>query len=838
MPRHHDLTASFNTGELSPRLSARLDFAKYKSGVELLENLIPLPEGGIQRRAGTRYVAATKNGATEKCRLKKFEFSTTQPYILEFGAGYMRFFKNQGQITVAETDAFIQNGAFDSSAGGGWTDQSTRSSSSTSFDDTANHLDLDGAGGGDFAIAEQQVFTSDTNQEHVLRFRVIGAAGDFLTLRVGTATDLSDTLAEFTAYAGYHTIAFTPTTSPFFIQFTNSIGKTIGLDDVELIDNAPVELTTPYTEAQLFQVEGPQSADILYQFHNSHPTYKLERRGDTTWSFVQVEWLDGPWLDINPTETTMAPAAIDGCGIVVTAAGTAGINGGLGFQSTDVGRPLRIDNPDKGIIWGWAVIVEFLTTTTVKVDIKRQFSRTNADERWRLGAWSGTSGYPGTGSFFESRLWMGNTTDQPTTLWASQGDRFENMTPDSDPVVEGVFDGTIEDDDAISATLAADNVNAIRWMTAGEDALAVGTAGGEWIPSSEGVVITPSDLSIKRQTTHGSAQIHPVRIDRVVLFIQKAKRKVLEFSLEAVSLRYEAFDMTRLAQHITVGGLTELTYQEEPDSTVWAVRADGQLLSMTFRRQEDVVGWARHILGGNFNQNDAVVDSVEAIPGNDGSGQVQNSEDRDELWMVVKRTINCNTVRYVELLERDFEDGDDNDDSYYSDSIITYDSTSATVITGLDHLEGETVKVLADGAITADKTVASGQITLDTAASTVQIGLPYKHRLRTLKLTTGNPQGTTLGRRKRITNITFVVLNSATFKVTTSLNDVNGTLIPYDFREIADPMDAHAPLFTGEKNVEFQGDWDVDERIYIESEDAVPFTLLALAPEYDISPSI
>jgi hypothetical protein len=277
-----------------------------------------------------------------------------------------------------------------------------------------------------------------------------------------------------------------------------------------------------------------------------------------------------------------------------------------------------------------------------------------------------------------------------------------------------------------------------------------------------------------------------------------------------------------------------MSYQEEPDSVVWSVRSDGQLLSMTFRRQEDVVGWSRHIIGGNFNQKDAVVESVQVIPGNDGAGQIQNSEDRDEVWVIVKRTINCNTVRYVEFIERDFETGDDNDDSYYSDSVITYDSTAATILTGLDHLEGETVKILADGAITADKTVSTGSITLDASASTVQIGLPYKHKLKTLRITGGNPQGTPLGRLKRVINVTVVVLNSLTFSLGTSSSDI----IDYDFREVADPMDAFAPLFTGERKVEFPGDWATDERLYIESQDAVPFTLLALAPEIEINQTL
>ena len=834
MPRFHDLNASFNTGELSPRLSARLDFTKYKSGVETMENLLALPEGGAMRRSGSRYVAATKNGATEQARLKKFEFSTTQAYIIEAGKEYMRFYRNQGQITIPNTDAAVTNGAFGSNISG-WTD-SSNGTGAIAHDATNLDMELQAAGSGNEAIAEQSISVTTTSVEHVIKFRVLGVAGDAVTVRVGSASGGSQFLADFSAKVGWHAISFTPTASPMYLQFENGLNKTLSIDDVSLIDNAPVEVGTPYAEADLFQVEGPQSADILYQFHASYAPHKLERRGHTTWSFVEVGWIDGPYFDLNTESTTMTPAAASGLGINVTASAVTGINDGNGFVSTDVGRLIRIDNPASGIEWGYGVISSVTSTTVAVVDIKRDFATTNADTRWKLGAWSETTGRPSASSFFEGRLWMGNTTDQPTTFWASQSDDFENMTPDSDPTNEPdtTFDGTVEDDDSLNFTLSADNVNAIRWLSAGEDALAIGTAGGEWIPTSDGVVITPSDLTVRRQTTHGSAQIQPTRIDRVVLFVQKAKRKILEFGLEAVSLRYEAFDMTRLAQHITVGGITEIAYAEEPDSIVWAVRNDGQLLSMTFRRQEDVVGWARHIFGGNFGGNDPVAESVDTVPGNNGAGQIQNSEDRDEVWVIVKRTINSATVRYVEFLERDFETGDDLDDAYYSDSLITYDSTSATALSGLDHLEGEELTILADGAKVASKTVSSGSITLETAASTVQMGLPYTHVLKTLKVAAGNPQGTPLGRKKRLLGVTLAMLNSQTFSLGTSSSNT----IDYDHREIGDPMDAPAPIFTGEKFVEFDGDWATDERMYLTSPDPVPFTLLALAPEYNLNPSI
>ncbi len=832
MARFQPLLPTFNTGELTERLAARVDFIKYPSGVEILENLIPLSEGGVMRRSGSRYVAATSNGATIKGRLKKFKFSTSDSYILESSNMLMRFYRIQGQITIPNTDASITNGTFDSNITG-WTDKSN-GTGAIAHEGTLNALELTGAGAGNEAIAEQAP-TLTTSVEHVLRFRVIGAPGDFVTVRIGSASGGSQFLTDFDAKTGYHSLAFTPTATPFYLQFESAEAKAISVDDVVLIDDAPMELTTPWAEADLFDVEGPQSSDVLYQFHVNYPTYRIARRGHTTWSCVEVAWQDGPYRAINTTGTTLIFAAATGNGVTVTASSTVGINGGLGFLSTDVGRSIR--HSDNAIAnWGWGVIVSVASTTSIKVDIKRTVVTTLAETAWRLGAWSNTTGYPSTGGFYEQRLVAAGNTEFPQTIWHSQtafadGLGFEDMAPDSDPT-SGTFNGTVQADDAFDFTLTADDVNPILWMTAGENVLSVGTSGGEWTPTSVGAVLTPADRVYRRQTTHGSAKIQPVRIDRAVLFTQRAKRKILEFSVDDVSLNYEAFDMTRLAQHINRGGIIEMDFAEEPDSIVWVVRNDGFFPSMTFRRQEDVVGWARHFSGGSFGSGKAVVESIAVIPGTNGAGQAQDSTARDEVWMIVKRTINSVTARYVEFLERDFETGDDQDDLYYLDSLFTYDSTSTQTISGLDHLEGETVGVWADGAIQEDKTVASGSITLDIAASTVQVGLRYQHKIKTLKIEGGTKIGTALSKTKQIFGFSLILLNSHTVDIVSDL----GNMTNLDFRVVSDPMDAGAPLFTGESEyIEFNDDWSADPRITLQSDDPVPFTLLAITPKMHVN---
>ena len=827
--RLHDLQPSFNAGELSPRLAARVDFSKYPAGLETCVNIIPLAEAGAMRRPGTRHAAEVKSSSV-KGRLKPFQFSVVQAYMLELGNGVMRFCRHQGQIAVANTDAAISNGTFTSNITG-WDDRSTGGAGNQISHDATNGrltLETSGTASDDIGWAEQDVTTTATNTEHVIKFRVIGDPGDKIDFLVGSTSTGAQILSPVEKSVGYHCVAFTPTASPFYIQFRNfgsNADKNVQIDDVSLIDDSAVEIDTPWAEADLFDVEGPQSADVLYLFHDDYPTHKLLRFGHTTWSLVEVAWQDGPYLDLNTTSTTLTPGATTGVAVTVTASAITGINDNTGFQTTDVGRLIRIDNPAAAIAWGWGIIVARTSTTVVTVHVKKDFGATTADVRWHLGAWSETTGYPQAAVFFEQRLYVAATTDQPQTFWASQTADFENLKPDDDDDVPAA-------DDALTFTLSADDVNSIYWLSANEDTLVIGTAGGEWVPDSEGIVITPLDITVRRQTTHGSARIQPVRVGNTVLFVQRANRKIREFGFSFETDGYRAVDMTRLSQHITRGGMVEMAYSGEPEPIVWVVRNDGQLLSLTVLRDEDVVGWGRHILGGSFGSGNAVVESVAVIPGANGAGQTQDSSNRDEVWLIVKRTINGATKRYIEFFEGNFETGDAQEDQYYSDSLITYDGAAATVLTGFDHLEAEAVKILADAAIVAGKTVASASITLDTAASVVQAGLGYTHTLKPLKISAGNPSGTPIGKTKRIYGLTFVLLNSHTLSFGPDADDLSNI----DFRVVSDPMDAAAPLFTGEVFREFPGPYDKDVRIVIEEDDPVSFTLLALAPEIQINP--
>lgn len=687
-------------------------------------------------------------------------------------------------------------------------------------------LALRGAAG-ETAVTEQAVTVGQTGREHVLCFELRGLAGDAVKLRIGTASGGADVLAERDFAAGRHCVAFTPKVAQVFVQFRNEAAKTLELDSISLLDDAPLELASPYGAAELPALKWAQSADVMYLAHPDHPVRKLTRSGHRSWSLVEVAWQDGPYGPVNAEAgLTLQPAATGGPGVTVTAAGHAP------FDPSDVGRLLRIKN---GTDWGYGAIAEVVSDTEVKVDVRRDFAATTAAVDWALGAWSETTGYPTAVTFFEQRFVAANTRSQPQTFWLSQSADIENQRPDS---LQGNA-MEVQDDDALDFTIAATRVNAIRWLAPGRQ-LFMGTAGGEWIIASDGPVLTPNDIDVKQHASHGSADVAPARISNVALFVQRAQRKVREFSFNFQSDGYRAPDLTILADHITRGGLTELAYQEEPDSLLWCLRGDGRLATLTYLRDQDVVGWSRQTLGGRFDAGPAVVESLAVIPGSAAVG----SEGRDEVWFLVKRTIDGETRRSLEVLEGAFEGPERSDfadeaawraalleaqkRAFYVDSGLSGSfAAPVTNVTGLEHLEGETVAVLADGGVHPERVVVGGQITLDAPAREVTVGLPYGHSFRSLKLAVGAAAGTAVGKIKRVHGVTLVLLHALGGRV----GPAEERLEPLVFRGVGDAMDLAVPLFSGELRVAFPGDYGRDPRLVIQGEAPLPFTLLAIAPE-------
>lgn len=911
---------AFNAGEFGPRMDARVAFDKYRNAGSTYQNILPLPQGGYTRRPGFRFIDYSDVAGTgaSQAILLPFEYSTTDAYILGLYANTMTFYRNQASIAASNIAESITNGTFASNITG-WTDQSN-GTGAISWNSTGANMALAGAGSGNEAIAEQAPTSADTN-ERVLKFEIVGQAGQEVTVRIGTSSGASDILADTEVTTGYHCIQFTPGAVQYYIQFENSKNRTIYVDNVSLADGAKVSISTPWPLADLYNLMYAQSADVIF-FALGHRAasgntrvYKLTRSGHASWSLTLYLFEDGPYLPVNTTATTLTLGATSGLGVTVTASAVTGINDDAGFRATDVGRLIRWK--DSGNKWTWMQIVTFTDTTHVKVDILgATAAATTATANWRLGEWNDTDGWPSVVSFIQQRSAFAATSTALQKFWLSKSAVISDFSDED-------TSGTVQDDNSISYKFAARKVNVIQWIATRKKPV-IGTVGAEWTLRSEaGAVLTPTDIAADQETSSGSARIPPIEASNRLLFVQTGLRKIVEFAdtIESSgSSGFNTFDVTLLNDRILTSGLLQIQYAQEPDSTVWGVRTDGLAVAMTYQPEQQVVGWSRHIPGGTYNSADAEVVSIAVIPGRDGSGQFKDSTGRDEVWACIHRDINGSDVYYVECMEKIYNGDEDlQEEAFYVDSGLTLDNpitisaitkadpgvvtTSSahglsngnvvrivrcrgmtevnavsfivankttttfeltdldgidvdttdygtydgsvsdrlgevrlkvTSVTGLAHLEGETVSILADGAEQNTKVVASGAIALDDAASVVHVGLSYEHVWRSLKLAYGGQSGTSVGKFKTLSQTGLILLETIGSGIQLSVEDSDGetTLDPLAFQ--TGFTDEAPAFFTGEtEEIGLNDGYDRDTRLIIRGSAPGPVTVLGLTPELE-----
>lgn len=252
--------------------------------------------------------------------------------------------------------------------------------------------------------------------------------------------------------------------------------------------------------------------------------------------------------------------------------------------------------------------------------------------------------------------------------------------------------------------------------------------------------------------------------------------------------------MSVLAEHITAGGVSDMAYQQQPDAFIWLVRNDGVLATMAVDRAQEVIAWSRQTTLGVF-------ESVVSIP----------SANNDVLYALVRRQVNGQTVRYVEVF----------DSGLTTDAAVTgTNDAGAATWSGFGHLEGQTVDVLADGVVMKPVIVTGGQITLPRTAKRIEAGLHYETTIETLTPEVGTTEGTTQNARKRTSEVTLRFLE-------TTGAECNGQLIP--FRKFGlGILDKPAPLFTGDHRLGTLG-WDRGEdTLVIQQRQPLPFHLLAI----------
>ncbi|KAF1032964.1 MAG: hypothetical protein GAK37_00284 [Pseudomonas sp.] len=609
-----------------------------------------------------------------------------------------------------------------------------------------------------------------------------------------------------------------------------------------------VELVSPYAHTMLGRIDFVQGADTMFIFTTSVPVYRLRRITNTEWSLAPAPFVTKPFdekgVDFGVSITFSDPSV--GTGRTATSSVAAFLAADVGREIWSGGGVARITavtsstvvtvdilnaftaavrptwslkgspqtsntlsafTPVGGVVTmtlalaGWRVddvgkfvkingglleITAYTSPTAVSGVIRSAPTSATPSpaNAWSLesSVWNDIDGYPGAGTLYEQRLALGGSVNYPQTIWESRTGEYLN------------FELGTKDDDALSYNLSSDQINPILHM--GQiNALVPLTYGGEFTVSG-GVEksITPTNIRAKNPSVYGCNRVRPVRIGNELYFVQRANRKLRAMAYKYDSDTFGSPDMSVLSEHATKSGIVDMAYQQEPESILFMVRADGVIATMTVDRDQDVIGWARQITDGAF-------ESVASIPTADG----------DQVWCVVRRTVNGQNVRYIERFNQGIR---------VDCGIFAVNEVGQSVWGGLGHLEGRTVDIVADGIVMQQQVVASGQITLPRTAKYVQIGLNFKTKIKTLTPEVQGSTGSVQGNSMRIGEVTLRFLETIGCKI-------NGQTIA--FRNLgAQVLDQPPELFTGVHRLENLG-WERGQAsLVIEQDQPLPFHLLSV----------
>lgn len=546
---------------------------------------------------------------------------------------------------------------------------------------------------------------------------------------------------------------------------------------------APYEIVTPFTEAMLFDLDYTQGADTMFIFNEALEPRRLQRFGDTSWTLGVAPFTETPFTEPGTyPAATLTPDIKDPVGAAITLTASAAV-----FVAGNVGSSIKING-------GIVKLTSFTSTTIVVGIIKQDLTSIvgSPPNAWSLHApaWSAANGYPRTGTLFEQRLVVGGSTVFPQTIWGSATAAYLDFTMG------------VNDDDAFSFTVASDQVNPIQYLASSRTLVAF-TYGGEFtITGGLEKPLAPTNAQVRLRSNYGCARVRPVRIRDSEMFIQRAGTKLRNFAYSIATDDWTAPDIAVMAEHLMTGGIVDIAWQQEPTSIIWLVRSDGVLVSVTYDKDQEIIGWAAHT---GFA---GLVESVACIPG----------ADSDQVWLVVKRTINGATKRYVERFFAGL---------LLDSAVITTAGAPATVWTGLGHLEAQTVEVVGDSAYQGSYTVTGGQITTSAAITVAHIGLGYTNTIEMLDPEIQTGMGSASGNFMRTSEVT------ARFHETTGAM-VNGK--PLVFRTFGSTATVETPqLFSGVQRIENLG-WDRGSSdLTIMQDKPMPFHLLSITRKFTVN---
>jgi hypothetical protein len=574
------------------------------------------------------------------------------------------------------------------------------------------------------------------------------------------------------------------------------------------------EIASPYAEADLFDLHYTQSADVLTVVHPSYQQRELRRSGATDWAFATISFTPTQAAPTNVTGTATASGSTDiDYFYVATAIAADGLEESLASAPTAAVRNTLTEqghyntinwtaasgatryNVYKKLNGLFGYIGQASGTSFVDDNITPDTSKTPPEAN---DPFVGAGNYPGAVGYFEGRRWFAGTANKPQNAWATRAGTEKNMS----------YSIPTRDDDSIAVRLTARQANTIRHIVPLADLLLL-TSGAEWkITAQNSDAITPTTISYRPEDYIGASNVPPVVTSGAVLYAQDRGGRIREMKYTWESQGYRPADISIMAPHLFDGySIKAMAYTRAPYSAMWAVRSDGVLLGLTYVPEHEVAAWHTHTTDGEF-------ESIASVP--------EGTE--DVLYAVVKRTVNNRTVRYLERLNtRKF---DTLADSFFVDSGLTYSGTAATKISGLWHLVGKEVQILADGAVQPTQTVsASGSVTLEQASSKVHIGLGYNADIETLPLAF-ETQAFAQALRKNINKVHLRVHRSSGVFVGPSFDRLT------EAKQRTGENYGTPPAFvTGVIPLTILPSWNNDGTICVRQSNPLPLTILGLVPE-------
>tara|TARA_A100001515_G_scaffold133539_2_gene122831 strand:- start:132 stop:2513 length:2382 start_codon:yes stop_codon:yes gene_type:complete len=786
MPKSAPALSSFTGGELSPKLEGRVGLQKYSEGLSDLTNFLVLPQGGVTRRPGTEFLGEVKDSA-DTTRLIPFQFKTSDTYILEFGDQIMRVYRSGQQILTGSAKHIM---SMTNANPGVFTTTDAADGSSA-----VNHLLSNG---------DEVFITVDLPDLLNRNFKIANATSTTFTL-----TDLFGNAVDTTSMGSF------------------SAGETQTVDKI-------FEVATPYTSAQLADVNFAQSADTMFLVHPSHAIRTLTRSANNNWTFATPSLTsssNSSILNLNVSSDNY-PSVVTFFEQRLVFAGTNNNPQTIFFSKNGSYTDFTTgSNADDALVYTIASNtvneIRWMSATRVLVigTAGGEFVVTTSSQGPITPTTTLIRKYSNYGSAKVAPVQVADVTlflqrNQRKVRefrYVGDVDEFGYQAPDMTILSEHITEG------GITEFAYQQEPDSIVWCLRGDGVLL-----GMTYRREEQVVAWHKHLlgGVLGTTTVTVGSVTSSFVGKTVT-LTKGDGTSVTFTADALG----ASSASSTLHFIPVSGASNTTATNlatainnhddftatASTTTVTIKSAIGQVVTATSSDDNNL---------RCVSQTNAVVESIATLPSDSGE---------DELYMIVKRTINSATKRYIERL-KSIEFGNTTEEAFFCDSALTfpsgwptpadYSTERTTAMTGLYHLEGQVISITANGAAHAVRTVSSGDVTLSFESTLAVMGLGYNSSMQTLRLEAGSADGTSQGKPKRLHGVTVRLLNTVGLDVGPN----NDTLESIPFRDSSMAASEAVPLFTGDKTVEFTGTYYENDTVHLRQTQALPLTVLAIYP--------